>query len=108
MATTRSTVSYDEDEIDLEGEDDTLRYFKPLMSKEKQERSLHLEHLTKSINLWSRVKDDDKAKHLLTVHLPTVLRLSLTCPFVDVRQTLHLLLSTIQVSIIIVFIDYSN
>lgn len=87
----------DVEEVDLEGEDDTLRYFKPLMSKEKQERSTYLDNLIKSINLWSNVKDNIIAQHLLMSHLPTVLRLTLTCPFNDVRHTLQLFLQNLQV-----------
>jgi sestrin len=98
MATTLNDMDlYDEDEDGqfLDTEDDTLRYFKPLMSKEQQERSSFLESTVKAFTHWSTSRDA-RAQHLLSFHLPTVLRLALTCPFNDVRKTFESLLRTLQ------------
>lgn len=99
MAATNSFVG-NEEEIDLQSEDETLRYFKPLLSKEAAERTQFADNLHKSVKLWnSRSSRDAAAKSLLEHHLPTVLRLSLTCPFNDVRTRLSDLLSQLQASL---------
>lgn len=121
MAVTTSSdhdmlASYEEEEEEEEGDDegiveqgeDSLAFFKPLMSKEKTERLAFLETLKDNFMSWSTrafppsspspsLSSDPKALELLNLHLPTVLRLSLTCPFDDVRHSLKTLLVTLKV-----------
>ena len=93
-------LDFVEEELDLEGEDDTLRRFKPLISKERHQRTAFIDELQKSLTMWSlRAKEDALAQHLLDVHLPTILRLSCTCPFSDVRERCGHLLQDVQVRI---------
>lgn len=80
-----------ESEKELEEEDQTPRYFKPLMTRDKKERDMFLDMLTNSLKFWHRrsvSENDAVASHLLQVHTPTILRLSITCPFSDVRTKL--------------------
>ena len=90
----------DDEEKDLFEEDDTPKYFKPLMTKNKTQRDSFLESLNKSVRLWnSRAKEDDtNAKNLLRVHSPTIMRLAITCPFTDVRDKLNELIKVIEVT----------
>ena len=100
-ASTCSFEEEEEEEIDLQSEDETLRYFKPLMCKEVAERAQFMDNLYRSLKLWiGRSPQDGAAKRLLEHHLPTILRLSLTCPFNDVRARLSEMLSKLQASIV--------
>ena len=90
-------VDYEE-EVDLEGEEETLRLFTGLMRKEKPEREAFVQHLAHSVQLWLRKRNDDTAaKKLLSTHMPSILRLSLTCPFEDVREGLGNILQLAKV-----------
>ena len=107
MATTqlRTSVSTDdtlslhedEDGYMVDPEEEILAHFKPIMSKEKGERDTYLETMKTTLLNWS-TRGDQKSRDLLASHLPTVLRLSLSCPFEDVRVSLKTLLETIDVS----------
>ena len=93
--------SLEEEEVDLEGEDDTLRLFMGLLHKDKNERVAYLAHLARSVKLWLKRRNDDKtAEKLLSVHLPSTLRISLTCPFEDVREQLSAILKFAKVSVV--------
>ena len=89
-----------EEEKDLVEEDDTLKYFKPLMSRDRGQRNVFIDSLSKSLSLWhSRANDGDQiGTHLLNNHLPTAVRMTITCPFPDVRLRLVEILANIEVS----------
>ena len=90
--------SLEEEEVDLEGEDDTLRLFMGLLRRDKNERAAYLTHLARSVKLWLKRRNDDKtAEKLLSAHLPSTLRISLTCPFDDVREKLSEILKLAKV-----------
>eukprot|EP00731_Ephydatia_muelleri_P031963 Em0023g470a len=55
-----------------------------------------MDHLEKSLKLWISRPDDLKAQKLLSVHLPTVLRLSLNAPFADVRSRMNKILRELE------------
>lgn len=90
-----------DDEVDLENEDLTPRYFNGLMHKDRSERTAFIDALTKSLQLWIDRKQDQFAKKLLENHLPTVLTLSVNCPFEDVQRRLTDLLEMTRVSVLI-------
>ena len=88
----------EEEEVDLEGEEDTLRLFMGLLHKEASQRCSYLSHLTRSVQLWLRRRREDMtADKLLSIHMPSILRISLTCPFQDVREQLSSVLKFAKV-----------
>ena len=92
---------YEEEEIDVfEREEETLLFFAGLLRRDEGERACFMDHLEKSLKLWISRPDDLKAQKLLTVHLPTVLRLSLNAPFADVRSRMEKILSELKVNYI--------
>ena len=86
----------EEDGYMVDPEEENLAHFKPLMSKEKGERGNFLETIKTTLFNWSS-RGDQKSRDLLASHLPTVLRLSVSCPFEDVRRSLKALLEAIDV-----------
>lgn len=88
----------EEDGYMVDPEEEALAHFKPIMSKEKGEREGYLDTIKTTLLNWS-ARGDQKSRDLLASHLPTVLRLSLSCPFEDVRASLKTLLQTIDVSV---------
>ena len=92
---------YEEEEIDaLEREEETLLFFSGLLRRDEGERAGFMDHLDKSLKLWISRPEDLKAQKLLSVHLPTVLRLSLNAPFVDVRTRMEKMLRELEVNYI--------
>ena len=88
----------EEEEVDLEGEEDTLRLFMGLLHKEASQRCSYLSHLTRSVQLWLRRRREDMtADKLLSIHMPSILRISLTCPYQDVREQLSSVLKFAKV-----------
>ena len=83
----------EEDGYMVDPEEENLAHFKPLMSKE---RGNFLETIKTTLLNWSS-RGDQKSRDLLASHLPTVLRLSVSCPFEDVRRSLKALLEAIDV-----------
>ena len=97
VSTDGDHVDYEE-EVDLEGEEDTLRLFMGLMRKDKPEREAFVRDLARSVQLWLRRRNDEMAaEKLLSIHMPSILRLSLTCPFADVREGLERILQQAKV-----------
>ena len=94
-------VEIDEEEVFQEDEtceqEETLLYFGGLFRREENERLKFVENFTKSVKAWISKPDDLLAQSMLHVHLPTALRLSITAPFKDVRETFYELLKEIQV-----------
>ena len=86
-------------EKDLVEEDDTPKYFKPLMTKDKKQRETFLDALNNSLQFWhSRsLEHDNTAAHLIQTHSATVMRLAITCPFSDVRIKLKDTINTLEV-----------
>ncbi|XP_031567426.1 sestrin-1-like [Actinia tenebrosa] len=77
------------DDEDLLAEDESLRDFSVLRTRDSAIRRRYLDSLGKIINLWTSKSEgngekDDK-KSLMEI-LPSVLMLSLRCPFPDVRE----------------------
>ncbi len=87
------------EEKDLAEEDDTPKYFKPLVTKERNQRDSFLESLGNSIRFWHQraLEHDPIAERLLRAHSPTMLRLVITCPFTDVRVKLKELIKLMEV-----------
>ncbi len=92
-------MAEDGNEKDLVEEDDTPKYFKPLMTKDKKQRELFLDAFSNSLMFWhSRSLEHDKvAAHLVRTHSATVMRLSMTCPFTDVRIKLKEIIKMLEV-----------
>ena len=89
-------LDYD-DEVDLQNEDLTLRYFNGLMRKDRSERETFMDVLTKSLLLWVKRRQDPSAEKLLESHLPAVLSLSVNSPYEDIRKRLTDLLAKVKV-----------
>lgn len=88
-----------EPEKELEEEDHSPKYFKPLMTRDKKQRDTFLDTLTNSLRYWhkrSTTDNDAVATSLINSHTPTILRLSITCPFSDVRTKLNQLLKLLE------------
>lgn len=101
ISTDGDCVDYDE-EVDLEEEDESLALFMGLLRRDKAERVSFLRHLARhSVQLWLRKRHEDAtAKKLLQTHMPSILRISLTSPFEDVREELGTILQDAKVVVI--------
>ncbi len=75
-----------EEETDLE--DETLRYFEGLVSRDEVARASWMENFSRSLKAWASRPEETSAKKLLEAHLPTALRFSVNSPFKDVRLKL--------------------
>ena len=89
----------DGDEQDIEEEDTTLYYFGGLFRRDGTERATFFEKFKKAALCWISKRDDPSAANLLRSHLPTVLRLSVTAPFRDIRENAAAILQELNVSL---------
>ena len=98
MATFSSGFQNGFAEIDLENEDEAPSFFYGLKQRDKDKRAQSLEQIHKAVEIWMSRKDEEIAKNLLKVHLPTILRLSVECPLEDVRTAFTKLVAMLKVS----------
>ena len=98
MATFSSGFENGFSETDLDNEDEAPSFFYGLKQRDKDKRAQSLEQIHKTVEIWMSRKDEEIAKNLLEVHLPTILRLSVECPLEDVRTAFTKLVAMLKVS----------
>lgn len=101
MATFSSGFENGFGETDLDNEDEAPSFFYGLKQRDKDKRAQSLEQIHKTVEIWASRKDEETAKKLLEVHLPTMLRLSVECPLEDVRTAFTKLVAMLKVSVYI-------
>lgn len=88
------------DEEDLLDEDESLRDLSVLRSRDASRRKRCLESLGKLIDVWitsDEENEDHDGKKALTDILPSILMLSLRCPFPDVREKCSKIIDNVKV-----------
>lgn len=78
------------DDEDVLSDDETVRDLSVLRSRDVSRRKKCLDSLGKLIDVWISYEDENKdvdGRKALAEILPSVLMLSLRCPFPDVRET---------------------
>ena len=98
MATFLSGLENGLDETDFDFHDEAPSFFYGLKQRDKDKRAQALEQIRKTVEIWGQHKDEETAKKLLTVQLPTILRLSVESPFEDVRTAFTKMVATLKVS----------
>lgn len=77
------------DDEDLLAEDESLRDLSVLRTRDSASRQRYLDSLGKIVDLWTNKSQEngekDGQKSLMEI-LPSVLMLSIRCPFPDVRE----------------------
>jgi len=98
MATFSSGLENGFEETDFDSLDESPSFFYGLKQRDKDKRAQALEQIRKTVEIWGQHKDDDSAKKLLSVQLPTMLRLSVESPFEDVRTAFTKMVANLKVS----------
>lgn len=98
MATLSSGFENGFGETDLDNEDEAPSFFYGLKQRDKDKRGQSLEQIYKTVEMWTSRKDEESARKLLKVHLPTMLRLSVECPLEDVRTAFTKMVAMLKVS----------
>jgi len=98
MATFSSGFENGFRETDLDNEDEAPSFFYGLKQRDKDKRAQSLEQIHKAVETWVSRKDEEIARKLLRVHLPTMLRLSVECPLEDVRAAFTKMVAMLKVS----------
>ncbi|XP_065909041.1 sestrin-1-like [Dysidea avara] len=96
MATFLSGLENGLDETDFDFHDEAPSFFYGLKQRDKDKRAQALEQIRKTVEIWGQHKDEETAKKLLTVQLPTILRLSVESPFEDVRTAFTKMVATLK------------
>ena len=99
MATFSSGFENGFGETDLDVEDEGPSFFYGLKQLDRDKRAQALEQILTAVELWVSRKDEEVAKNLLSVHLPTMLRLSVECPLEDVRTAFTKMVAMLKVSL---------
>ena len=69
-----------------------------LKSRDKGKRGKGVSCVASHLEQWSKASDDALAHRSLTAFLPIAVRLTLDCPFADVRERLKRILEQLKVS----------
>jgi len=98
MATLLSGLENGFEETDFDSHDEAPSFFYGLKQRDKDKRAQALEQIRKTVEIWCQHRDEETANKLLTVQLPTMLRLSVESPFEDVRTAFTKMFATLKVS----------
>ena len=88
------------DEEDITSEVDSLRDLCGLQTRDENSRHQFLESLARTVKAWTnrqRENVENGFENSISDILPCILRLSLRCPFSDIRQSCSDLLNAIKV-----------
>jgi hypothetical protein len=90
------------DDEDLLAEDESLRDLSVLRTRDSASRQRYLESLGKIVDLWTNKGEEnvekDGRKALMEI-LPSILMISIRCPFPDVREKCANLIENVKVCI---------